>query len=300
MPSLRGTWVSNTRKLNGHWQSNKRKGFLNMIKELSKMSFKTNKSDSLLSLMLDEDKQGDNIMYIQKKQGIFITKHMEGSLPKSIIKYSAEPENMIFGTGDEYMNFWDNNQKLSPNNKRFFGLQISFIIYDGGYFEPYGNGGDDTPSPNGNALPINTTGSTGDENSKLFITDENSKFGKFRNSDFSSLISDIVKQHNTTQSSNTEYKGDNTAPFYLDESIVKGNFIYGDGGQSIFSLSMSDSVFKKTGRHPNQGSQMPLIGKTVFTRSAAADGAEKEINLMYVITPTVYDEKGQIAVLKDE
>ena len=327
-----------TRKLNRHWQGEEILGFFNMYhvindglsilmprstdhlsvlmkkstdhlsvlmkKSTTTLTSKMVKSNNRMSIKMTKITESGKIMYTTRGNGKF------KKVAKSVA--TAGPFNIITNSGDDFKKLYDNEDLLSTSTTRFLGFQVSVLYCDKKF-----NGGNGFST---NALK-NALATPEFAPSFFPLPSGDSEYPTASYMSYQTPSVDLVKfynencKHNLSQLGNSEYIGsdymnnDYYDDFNMmnlitsidllsitedlnDDSVLNGTEV----GTEEIVMKISNTDFNATGNGASER-RIPIIGKSILGIPVST-GSGRCADLAYIFTPTVYDEKGNIATLK--
>ena len=276
-----------------------------MKKSTTTLTSKMVKSNNRMSIKMTKITESGKIMYTTRGNGKF------KKVAKSVA--TAGPFNIITNSGDAFKKLYDNEDLLSSSTTRFLGFQVSVLYCDKTYVgQTEGYSGFNTYGLK------NMDANISPKFYPLSIGDNTYPASQYIDAQPPSV--DIIKlynencKHNLSQMGNTEYIGsdyindDYYGDFNMmwlitsidllsitkdlnDDSVLNGTEV----GTEEIVMKISNYDFNATGGAPQR--MIPIIGKSILGIPTST-GSGRCADLAYIFTPTVYDEKGNIATLK--
>lgn len=303
-----GHWESQTRKLNRHYQSANALHEFNADLFESLLDYKSKSFGSKLKYLSQLGKIGDDNMYIVKTSGTLDGIIKDAKNKDAVVgNYNTVPIKLIANSGTALQSFYDRSNLLDGTDNKFYGEQITAVYLNGVYrakdhdydAKDYWWASNDVLSTH-NPYPVNLDqqyGAYSECECFELHADPNLKLIKW----FNSLPSS--SKHDNSQLGNTEYIG-SSLPTNGGENILNttsskveltGGVNLDDqtGATIILTKGIADQYY--TGDKA-KSYQLPFIGATVFS-TIKKRTYDVDPYLFYFITPTIFDEKGNVAQL---
>lgn len=288
-----GHFVSETRKLNRHYQSEINLGLFNAIQTDNLLVYKGFKSLSQLSYSAIQGTIGGQNMYIIKGS---MTLDKEIKKDNNVIgNYNSVPYNLIANDGVAMDKLYDGQQQLTGTDKKFFGYQITTFYLNK-------DGRKDTSNY---FIPGNYTQGVLFPNNLEQLKAENPMFQAIDAIDSGVYVPQYYfklpkeQKHDTSQVGNKEYIGKMGEGTLLTlGSKVESSSVENTDDWSNASVTLTVGIPDNQYTGNNAISfQLPPIGISYF-QTVASNVYGENFYLVYVITPTIYDDQGKVADLK--
>lgn len=306
---MHGQWQSQTRRLNRHYQSVDDLGVFNANLFKSLLSYKSPSFGSKLKYLSQLGKIGDDNMYIVKASGTLdgIIKDA-GNKDAVVGNYNTVPIKLIANSGEALQNFYDRDNRLDGTDDKFYGEQITAVFLNQEYrakdleydVKNFWYASNDNYNTN-NPYPINLDQDYGGSaSSQVFELHADPKIKLIKW--FEALTSS--SKHDASQLGNKEYIGSalptsggyNVFNYPSSKVELTGGVSLDDQTGATITLTKGIANQDYTGNKAIDY-LLPFIGSTVFS-TITKNTYGKNAYLFYFVTPTIFDENGNVAQLE--